>query len=122
MPASHLPIPVEVAARIAADFAKSQVVILAYDPARELTYTTTFGVSPWDKENAAAAGTIATLAVGGDLSKKQTFEDYHQNYDAANYKASRDLNKAALAVLNAFSVGHSTQVAIEKFLQDTEPK
>jgi hypothetical protein len=83
---AHTPIPVEVAKQIATDFNKQIVVVLAYENESGLMHTTTYGVSPFDKENAAAAGEICTKALGFDLGKKQTFEDYHDNYDAAKYK------------------------------------
>jgi hypothetical protein len=84
---TYLPIPVSVATEIADKFAKSQVVILAFDPVHEVTHTTTYGKSPFDKENAAATGKIVTQAIGNDLSRAQHFEDYHKDYAAANHKA-----------------------------------
>jgi hypothetical protein len=87
----YIPIPVEEAKVIAEDFKKSMVIILAYDPVHQVTHTTTYGVSPFDKENAAAAGCIITKAIGADLSKKQDFEDFPTDYDAANYKAALEV-------------------------------
>jgi len=86
-------IPVSVAKGIAEDFQKSQVIIIAFDPVSSLIHVATYGKEPFDKENAAAAGEICTKALGGDLSKKQTFEDYHSDYDAATFKASIELFK-----------------------------
>lgn len=85
------PVPVSVAKDIAERFGKSSVVILCYEPATERTFTTTYGVTPFDKENAAAAGSICAKALGSDLSRKQVFEDFHHDYDAANYKAAVEL-------------------------------
>lgn len=86
-PATYQPIPVAVAKQIAEDFAKSQVVILAFDPVHQVTQTTTYGKEPFDMENAAAVGKICAQAIGCDLSKRQDFEDYHKDYDAAKFKA-----------------------------------
>jgi hypothetical protein len=41
---SYKPIPVGVAAKISEEFAKSMVVILAYDPVHQLTHTVSYGV------------------------------------------------------------------------------
>ena len=114
---NYKPIPVSVAKDIAATFAKSQVVILAYDPAHEVTHTVTYGVEPFDKENAAAAGHLCTKAIGCDLSRRQTFEDYHQDFSAANYKRATELLRDAVIVLNAHAVGFQTQKAIDAFLE-----
>jgi hypothetical protein len=88
---SYKPIPVGIATRIAEEFSKAQVVILAWDPEHQLTHTVTYGVSAFDKENAAAMGEICTQAIGGDLSKRHTFEDFHRDYDPALYKEALDL-------------------------------
>lgn len=112
----YQPIPVSVARKIAGQFAKSQVVILAYDPVHKVTQTTTFGVEPFDKENAAAVGKLCTEAIGCDLGKRQTFEDYHQDYSAANYKRALTLLRDANTVLNAHAVGLATQKVIDQFL------
>lgn len=84
-------VPVAVAQSIAEQFKKAQVVILCYDAAHELTFTTTYGVTAFDKENAASVGVICTKAIGGDLSKKQTFEDFHNDYDPALYKEAKEI-------------------------------
>jgi hypothetical protein len=88
---SYLPIPVGVALQIAEQFQKSQVIILAWDPVHQLTHTVTYGVSAFDKENAAAAGQIAAKALGCDLGQRQDFEDFHRDYDPALYKEAIDL-------------------------------
>lgn len=87
----YKPIPVEVAREIAEQFHKVQVVILAYDSLYQLTHATTYGETAFDKENVAAAGELCSQAIGADLSRKQTFEDFHRDYDPANYKEALDL-------------------------------
>lgn len=84
-------IPVIVARMIAEKYAKNQVVILAWDAMHGLTHTTTYGVSAFEKENAAAVGAICTKAIGADLSAKQTFEDFHDNMDPALYREALEL-------------------------------
>ena len=90
-------VPVAVAKQIAEQFDKSMVVINAYDPVHKVTATTTYGVSPFDKENAAAAGEITATALGNDLSKKQTFEDFHDDYNPAIQKAALELMQKLVA-------------------------
>jgi len=87
------PVPVSVAVSIAENFQKSMVVILCYDPVHQKTHTTTYGVSAWEKEQAAAVGEICALAVGSDLSRKVDYEDFHKNYDPALYRESLELLK-----------------------------
>jgi hypothetical protein len=84
-------VPVFVAEDIAHRFKKAQVIILCYDPKSEMTTTTTFGRSAFDKENAAAVGELVTKAIGCDLSKKQIFEDFHDDYSPAFYKEAKDI-------------------------------
>lgn len=86
-----IPVPVTIAKDIAEMFKKSQVVILSYDPEHNLTFTTTYGVTAFDKENAAATGELVTKAIGCDLGKKQAFEDFHSDYDPALYKQAKEL-------------------------------
>ncbi len=87
----YLQVPVSVARDIAERFSKSQVVILCYDADHEMTHTTTFGRSAFDKENAAAVGEKLAQAVGGDLGRKQVFEDFHTDCSAAQFKEAVDL-------------------------------
>jgi hypothetical protein len=89
----YLDVPVEAAKSIAERFRKSIVVILAFDPAHQLTHTTTYGVSAFDKENAAAAGEKCSAAVGCDLSAKQTFADFHNDYEPAFLREAEEILK-----------------------------
>lgn len=73
----HKPIPVAEAKRIAEQYSASRVVILAYQPASGLTHTTTYGVSPKDKEDAADAGDSCTrLLCGAGFNLRRPYEDY----------------------------------------------
>lgn len=94
--ADYKSVPVAEALRIANQYSKSMVVILCYDREHEKTHTTTYGVTAFDKENAAAVGEIVTKAIGADLSQKQTFEDFHRDYKPAVYKQALELIRAAV--------------------------
>lgn len=87
---TYIPIPVSVAKQIAEHFAKSQVVILAYDSKFEMTHATSYGVEAFDKENAAAVAESCTKHIGGDLSKKVSFEDFHADMDPASFRETQE--------------------------------
>jgi hypothetical protein len=91
--AAYKPVPVEVAARISEQFDKSQVIVVAWDAVFGKLHTTTFGVTAFDKESAAAAGEICCKALDGNLSEKKVFEDFHNDYDPAFLKEATDLLK-----------------------------
>ena len=93
----YLPIPVNTAREISERYQKSMVVILAYDPEHQKTHTTTYGVSAFEKENAAACGELCALTLGGDLSKKQTHEDFNDDYRPAEYTEAMDLLRAIVS-------------------------
>lgn len=76
MPDNYKPVPVESARRISEEYAKSIVIILAWDPEHALLHTTTFGRTPQDKTWAAQGGDLANAALGGMQSLKTEFEDY----------------------------------------------
>ncbi|MBW3538729.1 MAG: hypothetical protein KY476_00515 [Planctomycetes bacterium] len=74
---TYKPVPVEEARHIAARYSKSMVVILSYDPAAALTHTTTYGVAPEDKEQAADVGEMcARLVCGEGFELRKKYEDY----------------------------------------------
>ena len=72
----YLPVPVEAAQYIAQKFDKSIVIISAWDPIHGLLHTTTYGVTPADKESAAIGGEIACKALGGLREASTNFEDF----------------------------------------------
>ena len=90
---SYLPVPVSSAVVIAETCAKSQVVILAWDPVYGRLHRTTYGQSAFDKENAAALGEKLTEICGGDLDQQVEFENFHADYNPA-------LCQEALQLLN----------------------
>ena len=94
--AEYLNIPVEVAKRIAVEYAKQQVVIIAVDHPHNQFHTVTYGVSAADKVEAAKMGEFLTKQAGGDTSKAVFSEDFRRDFDAAKYKQARELLQAAL--------------------------
>lgn len=126
---NYIPIPVQAAKDLAVRFHKHSVVILAWDDEHELTHTTTYGVDAFHKENAAAAGRIATQAIGMDLGKEQTFEDFHKDYDPARYKAAIELLNRIVTPPAGPSTPHRDAAAaatviadIARFLMSIQPK
>lgn len=89
-------IPVSVAREIAAGYKKTMVVILAYDPVHELTHTTTYGVSPYEKVRAAEVGDQCAKAICGEgFNQRRNFEDF-RCVNAANAAVLIDRLIAAL--------------------------
>jgi hypothetical protein len=72
----YMPVPVADARWIAEQYAKSIVIILAWDREHGALHTTTYGASAEDKVCAAHGGEIATAALGCDLSKARDYEDF----------------------------------------------
>jgi len=54
--AEYVPVPIEAAKRIAEDYDKEQVIIIAYDAKCHLMHCTTYGKSLRDSAIAAAGG------------------------------------------------------------------
>ncbi len=90
----YKPVPVEVARQIATQFEKSIVVIQAQDPVHQCLHTTTYGVSAFEKEQAAAAGRICSRALGVDWSQCINYEDFHKDYDPARYRQCQETLQA----------------------------
>ena len=114
----YCPIPVATAKEVAQRFRKDWVVILAYSRAHNLTHTTTYGVLPEDKVNAATAGEVAAKAIGCDTSKKDFNEDFRRRQlDAGKASMFVEACEAALNVLRPI-VNRSPAMnsAIEKLL------
>lgn len=95
--ADYQPIPVHEAQRLAESYAKSMVVILAHDPVHEMMHTTTYGADAVEKEIAAEAGKICTAALGGDLNRLHSFEDFHDQYAPALLAECLELLRRSVA-------------------------
>lgn len=79
----HTEVPVDAAIEIATTYAKTMVVILAYDPASKRTHVTTYGVEPEDKERAAEVGDqCARLICGDGFAMRRTYEDFRFRTEA----------------------------------------
>lgn len=99
---NYKPVPVDVARQIAEQCSKSMVVILSYDPAHELTHTTTYGVEPAEKEMAADVGDRCSKLICGDgFDKKRRYDDFRFADQAVRTKAIEQLIKAATAADHA---------------------
>lgn len=85
----YKPIPVEAAKQIAETYKKNMVVIMAYDNVHEQIHTTTYGVSPEDKNLAAVWGELFTAITGADVVKSTWYEDYRTTKEA-EWKAEKD--------------------------------
>jgi hypothetical protein len=101
---AHVQIPVEIARQIAIRYAKSMVVILAYDPESQLTHTTTYGVEPIDKERAADVGErCAQLICGDGFERRTSYEDYRFTDQGKRAQQIERLIAAAKAAKHAFA-------------------
>ena len=110
-------IPVEAAKRIALEFDKQQVVIIAADTVHDKLHTATYGVSARDKVIAARIGEILTEQAGGVIEQAEFTEDFRRDFDAAKYKQALELLRAAECVMSAHAVGLKTQAVIQNFLK-----
>ncbi len=91
-PASdYVPVPVEAAARIATDYAKSIVIIWAWDPVAGVIHTTTYGTGAKEKQWAAVGGELGTKALGGALELAAHFQDYRLDLIRKLVAALRDI-------------------------------
>jgi hypothetical protein len=114
MSEKYQPIPVSAAAEIAERFAKSIVVITAYDRQYELTHTTTYGRDAQDKLDAAAAGEYLHRCAGGDLSKREIYEDFRDprspEFATAVADAQRDLVEAIDGLLISIAMNANDRI------------
>lgn len=70
------PIPVKEAKRITDEYGKNIVIIGAFDDKFEQFHITTFGKTAPEKLIAAEWGELIVKALGGDLERKVTYEDF----------------------------------------------
>ena len=87
---AYVPVPVTAAKHIAESFAKSIVVINAWDPDHKVMHTTTYGVSPEDKVHAARGGEMTAEALGMVLTQSRMHEDFRTQHNAAREKAMQE--------------------------------
>ncbi len=86
-----MPVPVDAARALAVQYAKSIVIICAWDDEYGLLHTTTYGTSPKNKAFAAYSGEIAMKALGGQLDAGTQFEDYRLQQAQRMLKALREI-------------------------------
>lgn len=99
----YVPVPVTAAKHIAESFAKSIVIIAAWDPEHELLHTTTYGVAPADKVNAAHGGETVAKALSMDLARQHMYEDFREDFDAARARAMQEAIEKYLPDLKAMA-------------------
>jgi hypothetical protein len=87
----YIPVPVEAAKSIAERFKQKAVVVLAWDDGRELMHTTTYGASAIDKVVAAGIGERCAAAIGCDLGRVQSFEDFRADFDPARLREAEEI-------------------------------
>lgn len=75
---TYQPVPVLVASQIGEQFAKDQVIVLAWDAASGLVHTTTWGRSEQDKWMAAQGGERIAEFLALDRSREERFEDFRE--------------------------------------------
>lgn len=115
----YVNIPVELARQIAQDFDKQIVVVCAWNHAHAKLHTTTYGVEPKDKRDAAKAGEICAKALGMDIGKSETFEDF-RTVDASNNAQLRDLAKGVIHALRSYENGNSSPDLAKDFADRLE--
>lgn len=94
---AYKPVPVAEAVRIADQFDKLCVVILAYDQAHGLTHCTSYGKSAEAKQWAAGVGELCMATIAGPeaLSQSTCHEDFRTVDAAKRAQAIDQLVRAA---------------------------
>lgn len=95
----YVPIPVEAAKYIALTYSRDIVIICAWSHEHRLLHTTTYGVSPTDKVNAANGGERCAKALMTDLKKADFSEDFRKDHDAAREAAMQEAIEKHLPAL-----------------------
>lgn len=101
-------VPIYVAAEIAREFGKDQVLIFAWDQANGYMHTTTYGTTPENKQMAAIGGD-RVAAILCDIRQKVSFADFRHTDQA---KAQVLAEKVLLYL------GESPEHAIMTFAED----
>jgi hypothetical protein len=115
----YLAIPVETARQIARDFDKQVVIICGWNHEHKLLHTVTYGAEPNDKISAANGGEICAKALGMDLSKSITNEDF-RTVDAAKNAQLRDLADGLIHVLRGYQFGNAATEPAKEFADRLE--
>jgi hypothetical protein len=87
-------IPVAEAKRIASDFDKHVVIILALDAVFDRAHAATYGVTAESKIYAHKLSEKCLEAIGCTLGDSEYNEDFRRVYDAALFAEARDLIEA----------------------------
>ena len=76
MKKEYIPIPVHAAKNLSEKYAKSCVIIAAWDPVHGLLHTTTYGRNDTEREWAAKGGEIVARALGAEPILGTRNEDF----------------------------------------------
>jgi hypothetical protein len=97
----YQPVPVYAARRLAEEFGKEVVIILAWDHVHDRLHTTTYGRADKSKWLAADAGIVAARALGAQIDMKQYYEDFRTEVDTAKFLRSKELLRASWHALQS---------------------
>ena len=123
MPNAYVPVPVEAARIIAEQYAKSVVIIFAWDPIHGHIHTTTYGTGPQEKVWAAHGGETATKALGGVVELATDFEDFRLTIAKRLLHALKSAVKLADEAFNEWDNDNDSRVGkILRFLGDPKLK
>lgn len=115
----YLNISVETARNIAREFDKQIVIICAWNHQHKMLHTVTYGSEPADKINAANGGEICAKALGMDLSKGHSNDDF-RTLGAARNAQLRDLAQGLIHVLRSYQFGNSEPGPAKDFADKIE--
>ncbi len=128
-PDPYMPVPVDAARALAVQYAKSIVIICAWDAAHGLLHVTTYGTDPQNKAFAAYGGEIAMKALGGQLDASVNFEDYRLQQAQKMLKALRDIatrgihgeGEMPMTPSELREIAREAIAEAEKFIDDEQP-
>lgn len=112
-------IPVDEARAIARRYEKAIVIINAWDDQHQKLHTVTYGVSPNQKIQAGKAGEITATALGMDLTKKETTEDFRTVCAARNAQL-RDMTEGIISAFRSYQFGNSSPDLAKEFADKLE--
>lgn len=114
MSGEYIPVPVDAAKRIAVDFQKDVVVIIAVDAAHNETHCTTYAPHPANKTFAADLGEKLMAGTGHELAAGRFFEDFRDPEKIPSWPDRGAWLAAQLRALAAIAKGWGSDVWAEQ--------
>jgi len=102
----YIPVEVSAAREIAFRYQKQRVFIIAVDTAHNKTHFTTYGISPQDKIEVANMAEAIALQIGCNPAESKYTEDFRKDFNAADYKATKETLAAVRNMVSRFLVTH----------------